>query len=123
MMATNRNGEASKDNCLFCKIVRGELPCQKVFENENVLGFEDIQPSSKVHNLFIHKKHTSDVNEMPHLQLGDIFAAIKEWCEDQGLSKSGFRVVTNVGSDAGQTVFHTHFHVLGGEALRGFGAR
>ena len=109
-------------DCLFCKIIRGEIPSTKVFENEKVLGFKDIQPCAKIHNLFIHKEHTTNLKEMPSSQLVDLFEAIKEWSETSESLRDGFRVVSNVGEYAGQTVFHTHFHVLGGELLGDFGA-
>lgn len=111
-------------DCLFCKIIKGEIPSKKVFENELVFAFEDIHPMAKIHHLFIHKKHTHDINSLigndPD-QVKDVYHAIKEWTESTELKKNGFRVVTNCGPDAGQTVFHTHFHVLGGEKLGRFG--
>ena len=112
-------------DCLFCKIIKGDIPSEKVFENESVIGFKDIQPSAKEHYLFIHKEHSANVNELisedPD-QVIEIYEAIAEFTTEKGLDKTGFRVVTNVGPDAGQTVFHTHFHLLGGEKLKGFGA-
>jgi len=109
------------DDCLFCKMVAGEIPCEKVFESDKVLGFKDIYPQARTHLLFIHKEHTSNVNQMNGDQLASIFDAIKSHTEE-GLVEAGFRVVTNFGANAGQTVFHTHFHVLGGEKLGGFGS-
>jgi histidine triad (HIT) family protein len=111
-------------DCIFCKIVDGVIPSTKVFENDKVMAFNDLQPHAKIHYLFIHKEHTTDVNDIAGnhpAHLADVFQAIKELTERDGLAKSGFRVVTNHGPHAGQTVFHTHFHVLGGEQLRGFG--
>jgi len=112
-------------DCLFCKISKGEIPSEKVFENENVVGFKDIQPLAKEHYLFVHKQHSVNVNELivddPD-QVIEVYEAIAEFSSENGLEKSGFRVVTNIGADAGQTVFHTHFHVLGGEKLKGFGS-
>lgn len=113
------------NDCLFCKIIKKEIPSKKVFEDENVYAFEDIHPMAKIHNLFIHKKHTQDVNSLmtsDSAQISDVFNAIKTWTNSQDLQKSGFRVVTNCGPNAGQTVFHTHFHVLGGEKLGRFGS-
>ena len=111
-------------DCLFCKIVAGEIPSSKVFENENVYAFKDINPLAKEHFLFIHKKHTKNINEMSQEseQIADIFSAIREFTQANDLEESGFRVVSNVNKNGGQTVFHTHFHVLGGEQLKGFGA-
>jgi histidine triad (HIT) family protein len=114
------------ENCIFCKIVDGKIPSTKVFENEKVFAFKDLHPSASHHYLFIHKGHTKDVNDLvsnePE-QMAEIFLAIREVSQKEGLDKTGFRVVTNMGPNAGQTVFHTHFHMLGGEQLRGFGSR
>lgn len=112
-------------DCIFCKIISGEIPSTKVFENETVLGFKDLSPMAKVHNLFIHKDHTKNVVELfedKPKQLSDIFQAISKYTKESTLETSGFRVVTNVGKNAGQTVFHTHFHLLAGEQLGSFGS-
>ncbi len=112
-------------DCLFCKIIQGEIPSQKVYEDENVYAFRDIAPMAKEHYLFISKTHSKDINELSQAhpgQLSDIFNAISIFTKESGLAESGFRIVTNLGKDGGQTVFHTHFHVLGGEQLKGFGA-
>lgn len=108
-------------DCLFCKIINGDIPSEKVFENEKVYAFKDIYPLAKEHYLFISKIHTENVNETNSEQIEEIFAAIKEFTQSNELEKNGFRVVTNIGEHGGQTVFHTHFHVLGGEQLKGFG--
>jgi histidine triad (HIT) family protein len=110
-------------SCLFCNIGNGLIPSQKVFENQHVFGFVDIHPQAKTHLLFVHKKHTANINEMsgdPET-LVQVFQAIAEYTKGNDLSKNGYRVLTNQGTDAGQTVFHTHFHILGGEALGHFG--
>lgn len=108
--------------CVFCKIMMGESPCTKAFENDDVLAFHDLHPLAKHHVLFIHKKHTANINGMSTVAVGQVFTAIKEYTAGTELERTGFRVVTNLGPDAGQTVFHSHFHVLGGEKLKGFGA-
>lgn len=112
------------DNCIFCKIAKGEIPSKKVFENENVYAFQDLYPQAKIHLLFIHKKHTSHINQMSDdpSTIGDVFKAISSYTHQEGLDREGFRVVTNLGPNAGQTVFHTHFHVLAGEKLGHFGS-
>lgn len=109
--------------CLFCKITKGEIASQKIFENEHVFGFVDIHPQAKIHLLFVHKNHSANITEMSHdpKSLAQIFEAIAEYSSTSELSQNGFRVVTNQGPFAGQTVFHTHFHVLGGEHLGRFG--
>ena len=109
-------------NCLFCKIVAGEIPSQKVYEDENVYAFNDINPNTKVHVLFVHKEHSHDLNQMtveyPH-HLPNLFMAIRNYTESNDLAKNGFRLISNMGKHGGQTVFHTHFHVLGGQTLPG----
>lgn len=110
--------------CLFCKIVKGEIPATKIYENDSVIGFVDIFPQAKVHLLFVHKNHTSDINHMAKdtpEHIAQVYQAIGEYTQKEGLDQQGFRVVTNMGKDAGQTVFHTHFHVVSGERLGRFG--
>lgn len=112
-------------DCIFCKIVKGEIPSTKIFENETVIGFKDLRPQAKIHQLFIHKSHTKDINDLAKndpKELSDVFNAIRTYTMNEGLVKDGFRVVTNLGPNAGQTVFHTHFHVLAGEPLGHFGS-
>lgn len=111
-------------DCIFCKIIDGIIPSTKVFENESVIGFADLHPHAAKHFLFIHRGHTKDVNDLADKhpeQLSEIFSAISKFTKESGLAKSGFRILTNQGLDAGQTVFHTHFHVVGGEPLGKFG--
>lgn len=111
-------------NCLFCKIISGEIPSKKVFENDKVIGFEDIQPQAATHILFIHKEHTSDFFEMAGAQpeqLSELFAGIYQYAKENGFNENGFRLVTNNGASAGQTVFHTHFHFLSDAGLGSFG--
>lgn len=113
-------------DCIFCKIVDGKIPSTKIYENEKVLAFKDLQPSASIHYLVIHKDHSNDINDLVATdasQLADIFSAVKEITQKEKLDQKGFRVLTNQGPHAGQTVFHTHFHLLGGEPLRGFGSR
>lgn len=109
-------------DCLFCKIIKGEIPSSKVFENENVYAFKDIAPMAKKHFLFISKNHSKNLNEMDSEDIKNVMSAISEFTKSENMIDSGYRVVTNIGKEGGQTVFHTHFHVLGGEQLRGFGA-
>jgi histidine triad (HIT) family protein len=111
-------------DCIFCKIVEGKIPSKKIFENENVLGFIDLNPLAAKHFLFINKSHTKDINDLmgsdPH-QIQTLFKAMSDFSKAEGLNQKGFRIVTNLGPYAGQTVFHTHFHLLGGELLGRFG--
>jgi histidine triad (HIT) family protein len=112
-------------DCIFCKIVEGKIPSTKIYEDEHVIGFVDLRKQAVIHQLFIHKKHTKDINDMAKndpSQLADLFNGIRLYTEKEGFTKDGFRVVTNLGPNAGQTVFHTHFHVLAGEPLGHFGS-
>jgi histidine triad (HIT) family protein len=112
------------DNCIFCKIVKGEIPSKKVYEDDSSLGFVDLYPQAKLHYLFISKVHTKNISEMvtDEKSMINVFNAITKFTKESNLFSDGFRVVTNSGKHAGQTVFHTHFHVLGGEQLSHFGS-
>jgi len=104
-------------DCIFCKIVAGEIPSKKVFENERVLAFEDINPKAPTHILVIPKKHVENVSDGqadPAL-LGEIVAQCAAVARRVGLSD--FRLVANNGKEAGQLVFHLHFHLLGGRRM------
>ena len=107
------------ENCLFCKIIRGEIPSTKVYEDEQVLAFRDIAPQAPTHILVIPKTHigsVAELNEENAQVVGHIFAVIAKVAEKEGLV-NGYRVVSNCGPDAGQTVGHLHFHILGGREL------
>jgi len=105
--------------CLFCKIVAGEIPSTKVYEDETVLAFRDIQPQAPTHILVIPKTHipsVAGVNGENSGVVAHIFEVIPQIAETEGLA-NGYRVVSNCGPDAGQTVPHLHFHILGGQPL------
>ncbi|HEY8346624.1 MAG TPA: histidine triad nucleotide-binding protein [Symbiobacteriaceae bacterium] len=107
-------------DCIFCKIVAGEVPATKVYEDDQVVAFEDIHPVAPVHVLVIPKKHLASVNDLRAEDtelLGRIFAAIQRVAAEKGVVESGYRVITNAGKDSGQAVFHLHFHVIGGRVL------
>lgn len=107
------------DGCLFCKIVNGEIPSTKVFEDEISYAFRDINPQAPVHVLIVPKKHIASVAEIApedEAVVGRIFTNIAKMAKDEGLDK-GYRVISNVGDDAGQTVHHLHFHILGGKNM------
>ncbi len=112
-------------DCLFCKIFKKEIPAEVVYSDGNVLGFKDINPQAKTHLLFIHKTHSENINHMVRLsssQLNQVFSAIEKYTNEKGIEDYGFRLVTNVGEKSGQSVFHTHVHLLSGEPLGRFGA-
>ncbi|WP_080840535.1 histidine triad nucleotide-binding protein [Cohnella massiliensis] len=107
-------------DCLFCKIVEGTIPSAKVYEDEHVLAFRDIQPQAPVHTLIIPKKHIPTMNDAAPEDmelLGRILLAAQTVARDAGLADDGYRLINNCGRDAGQVVYHLHFHVLGGEKL------
>ena len=105
------------DNCLFCKIISGDIPSAKVYEDEYVLAFRDINPQAPVHVLVVPKAHIASAAEVTaesSVYVARCFEAIAKIAEAEGLSK-GFRVITNCGEDGGQSVMHLHFHLIGGE--------
>lgn len=107
------------ENCLFCKIIAGEIPSTKVYEDDVCLAFRDINPMAPTHILVIPKNHIGGVDELTpenSTVVGHIFSVIARIAREQGLS-NGYRVVSNVGEDGGQTVRHLHFHILGGKKL------
>jgi len=106
-------------DCLFCKIIAGEIPSAKVYEDENVYAFRDIHPMAPVHVLVVPKTHiccADEVNETNSGCVAKIFEAIPRIAQAEGL-KNGYRVINNCGDDACQTVKHLHFHILGGKKL------
>lgn len=106
-------------DCLFCKIAAGEIPSTCLYEDDNVFAFQDINPQAPVHFLVIPKAHIAGVAEITaenSAVVAKCFEVIAKLAKAQGL-ESGYRVITNNGADAGQTVHHLHFHVLGGKAM------
>jgi len=109
----------SLKDCLFCKIIAGDIPSQCVYENEFVFAFRDIAPQAPVHILVVPKEHiisTLDLTPENSYLVAKCFEAIVEIAKAEGLDH-GFRVITNTGADGGQTVFHLHFHLFGGKVL------
>jgi len=107
------------DNCLFCKIAAGEIPSNKVYEDDKILSFRDIDPQAPMHVLVIPKDHISSAAAVDHDNSGvvaHIFEVMGPLAAELGL-EDGFRVVSNVGAQGGQTVPHLHFHLLGGRDL------
>ncbi len=105
-------------DCIFCKIAAGEIPATVVYENDHVIAFEDLNPQAPVHVLVVPKAHHENILDgVSAEELAEVVAAIGEVAKAKGLSERGFRVIANTGADAGQTVGHVHFHVLGGTSL------
>ena len=108
------------ENCLFCKIVKGEIPSKKVYEDEEILAFCDINPQAPIHILVVPKKHIkslADMEKEDEALIGKIFGVINKISEEQGFKHEGYRVITNCGKNGGQSVKHLHFHILAGKKL------
>lgn len=107
-------------DCIFCKIIADKAPSKKVFEDDRVLAFWDIKPRAKVHLLVIPKQHVSNLTELEQLPMetrSALLTACAKVAREAGIAASGFRIIVNTGKDASQSVFHLHFHVVGGEPL------
>ena len=108
-------------DCIFCRIVAGEIPCQKVYEDDAVLAFEDIHPMAPVHVVVVPKRHVPTLMELRPGGEGmsdALVAAVQEVARSKGIAEKGFRMVVNCNEQGGQVVFHLHVHVLGGRVLR-----
>jgi len=111
-------------DCLFCKIVAGDIPATVVHETDTTLAFRDINPQSSVHVLVVPRTHYEDAEELAKADpqaLADVLTTAAEVARREGMAEAGYRVVFNTGEHAGRTVFHAHLHVLGGEQLGLFG--
>jgi histidine triad (HIT) family protein len=108
------------DNCIFCKIVRGDFGTEFIAESAKAVAFRDIQPSAPVHVLVVPKRHVSslaDLDSNDQSLAGELVLLAAEVARKQGIAESGYRLIANTGADGGQTVFHLHFHLLGGTKL------
>lgn len=106
--------------CLFCKIIKKEIPSSIVFENENILAFNDINPQAPIHILLIPKEHFASLNEIPEEKkdiLSDLLLRARQIAEEKGIAQTGYRLVLNTEKDSGQEVFHVHLHLLGGRRM------
>ncbi|MCI8700635.1 MAG: histidine triad nucleotide-binding protein [Clostridia bacterium] len=108
------------EECIFCKMVKGEVPINKVYEDEEIIAFYDINPATPIHILVIPKKHIDCVAHMDKQDeslIGKIYGVINKIAEEKGFKEKGFRVIVNSGKDSGQEVMHLHFHVLAGTKM------
>ena len=108
------------EDCIFCKIIKKEVPSQIVYEDNEIIAFKDIQPAAPIHILVIPKKHIPsliNLNKEDEMLIGKIYTVINKIAEDLKKKKKGFRVIVNCGKDGGQEVGHLHFHLLGGTQL------
>ena len=107
--------------CIFCKIVQGEIPCNTVYEDDQVLAFDDIQPMAPVHVILIPKKHIATLMDLDAQNIdvtGDLISAAQKVARIKNISDRGFRTVINCNAEGGQVVFHLHMHLLGGRILQ-----
>ena len=108
------------EDCIFCLIRDGKIPSTKVYEDETVLAFRDINPMAPTHVVVIPKEHfccANDIDESNSAVIAHIFEVIPKIAKQEGIMESGYRIINNCGDDAGQTVHHIHFHILGGKKL------
>lgn len=108
-------------DCVFCKIVDGEIPSKIIYEDEELIAFDDLDPQAPIHFLVIPKKHIQSLETLDESDsnlIGKIFLAIRKIAREKGIADSGYRVVNNIGENGGQTVPHIHFHVLGDRSLQ-----
>lgn len=108
------------DDCIFCKIIKKEMPAEMVYEDSQIIAFKDIQPAAPIHILVIPKKHIPSLVELKkedEILIGKIYSVINIIANNQGIDKKGYRVIVNCGIDGGQEVGHLHFHLLAGKKL------
>lgn len=107
-------------DCIFCKIINRDIPSKIIYEDDNIIAFDDINKNAPIHILFVPKQHIEsvlDINDENSKVILDIHSAIKTIAKEQGFDKTGFRIINNCGQDGGQTVKHIHYHVLAGKSL------
>ena len=108
------------DSCVFCRIAAGDIPAEKVYEDELVVGFRDLNPQAPTHVLLIPRKHIATLNELQaddEMIVGRMFGAAREIAENEGMADAGYRAVLNCNEAGGQAVFHIHVHLLGGRMM------
>ncbi|MBE7535887.1 MAG: histidine triad nucleotide-binding protein [Anaerolineales bacterium] len=108
-------------DCIFCKIISGEVPSAIIFQDERVTAFRDINPAAPTHILIVPNKHIASVEaveEADESLIGYLYRAASRIAREEGISEAGYRLITNTGANAGQTVFHLHVHLLGGKMLK-----
>jgi len=108
-------------DCIFCKIIAGEIPSTQVYQDEQVTAFRDINPAAPTHVLIIPNRHIASVNDLSvddEQLIGHLFTVAKQIAKREGVAESGNRLIVNTGPDGGQEVFHIHLHLLGGQRMR-----
>ncbi len=112
------------ESCIFCRIIRGELPSTTLYQDEQAVAFKDIAPIAPVHILIVPRQHLESAAETTAENaalIGHLIAVAAQLAREQGVAESGYRLVSNIGKDGGQEVFHLHWHLLGGRQMRGLG--
>jgi histidine triad (HIT) family protein len=107
-------------DCLFCKIVKKDIPAEKIFEDEHIIAFNDINPQAPIHILLIPKEHYASLNDIPEEKnavLGHLLLKARQIAREKGIGERGYRIVLNTAKESGQDVFHIHFHLLGGRQM------
>ena len=110
----------TEQDCLFCRILDGEIPADIIHESESTVAFRDLNPQAPTHVLIIPRRHIATINDIEpddEELIGSLYSAAKQVAQDEGLTEDGYRVVMNCGEGAGQSVFHLHLHLLGGRPL------
>lgn len=113
-----------RESCIFCRIIRGELPSTLLYQDEQAVAFKDIAPIAPVHILIVPRQHLASAAETTAENaplIGHLIAVAAQLAREQGIAESGYRLVTNIGRNGGQGVFHLHWHLLGGRQMRGLG--
>lgn len=108
-------------DCIFCKIINGDIPSTKVYEDELVIAFKDINPEAPVHVLIVPRQHIDSIAQIDvshHALIGHIHSVANQIAIDTGIDQNGYRLLTNIGKDGGQSVQHLHYHLLGGRQLK-----
>ena len=108
------------EDCIFCKIIKGEIPSEKVYEDDDILAFKDIQPATPIHVLVIPKKHIANLMEVSNEDselMGKIVVVMQKIAKQLGVDEKGFRIISNCGPDSGQEVMHLHFLLLAGRTM------
>ncbi len=105
------------EECIFCEIIRGEIPANIVYKSAHALAFEDVNPMAPVHVVVVPKEHVATLMDVPDGMMEELMAAVREVAREKGIAEKGFRTVINCNEEGGQVVFHLHIHVLGGREL------
>ena len=108
------------EECIFCKIINGQVPSEKVYEDDEILAFKDIQPAAPIHVLIIPKKHIANLMEIQKEDselMGRMVVVMQKIAKQLGIDEKGFRIISNCGPDSGQEVMHLHFHLLAGRTM------